>query len=888
MSLLVRLKTFLGRLRKLLPSSSSPDDLTAWRENICYFFFWSALTLGTITYLLSMHLSIRTESWVPILVFTLAYLWAIVVSLIKRIPFKFKATSAIMLCYFVGAIDMVFGGLTGSGRLWLLASSTLSALLLGLESALIMVALCITTMITLGTLMTSGHIPWPQPLPMSVDAWNVFSASFLLICVVMTTSIGLIMRGLDASLSKEKALTLKLTDLNVNLEVEIESRRRIEAALRASEERFRALNENVIDVILTLDKWGRIQYITPSVKNMLGYEVEEVQWKSAWEFIHLEERKLISQRFNRAMEHGLSREATILHLQHKDGHIVCIEALASNQLENPTVRGIVLNIRDITERTESERALRASEERYRSIFENSTLGIFQCDQEGTPTRFNEVFARMFGFKDIREMEKLRGTPAFTAIFNEHCRNIVLTSLAQGADSTKNIFEFHRKDGGSFSGRLIARTIQSPKGDMIGIEGFIEDVSELVRAEKEKKNLEEQLRHAQKMEAIGTLAGGVAHDFNNLLQAIAGYTQLLMLKKEHGHPDLKSLQQIENSCFRAGELTKQLLTFSRKVESKLETLDINKTIVRVCNLLSHTIPKMIRIEVDLKAYNGKIQADPAQIEQILMNLGNNARDAMPHGGVLRIETENVTLDDQFCKSNLDIEPGDYIMLAVSDTGQGMDKSTLQHIYEPFFTTKGLGGGTGLGLSIVYGIVKNHRGCVSCESQMGKGTTFTIYFPADKTETVSKKAPNVVKPAIRGGDETVLIVDDERTIRDLCVTTLTEYGYTVLTACNGEEALEIYKSKNEEIALIILDLSMPGMGGYACLNKLLGLNPTVKVIIASGYADKESTDAMLKTGALDFLPKPFTIGDLLETVRNTLDLKPLRPPLRVDFSKKAVIR
>ncbi len=872
MSLIERLKTFIRRLRNILPTSSDHEDIAAWRENIFYFFFCAAITLGSVAYFLSLRLSIRDENWASALIFTLAYVWAIAASLIKRIPFKIKAASAIMLCYAVGAIGLISAGLAGSGRLWLLAASTLTALLLGVESALIMVALCITTMITVGSLMAAGYISWPHMAPLPGDEWNAFSASFLLICVLMTASVGLIMRGLDASLVKEKTLTMELTHLNYSLESEIESRKRIEAALRTGEERFRALNENVVDVTVSLDRWGRIQYATPSVKNLLGYDAGELQWKSVWRHVRFEDRKSMVQKFKKVLKYGLSREPAVFRLMHKDGHTVSVEAVGSNQLENASVRGIVLNVRDITERKEAEKALRASEERYRSIFESSGLGIFQCDPAGTPTRVNQAFSRMFGFRNTRELERLRGTPMFKTIFNDHCRDIILNSLKEGGRSFKNTLELRRIDGGVFNGRLNARLIRDADGDIAGVEGFIEDVSELVRAEREKGNLEKQLRHAQKMEAIGTLAGGVAHDFNNLLQAIAGYTQLLMLDKEREHPDYKSLRQIEKSCFRAGDLTKQLLTFSRKVESRLETLDLNRIIERVCNLLSHSMPKMIRIETKLEAHNGKIPADPGQIEQVLMNLGNNARDAMANGGALRISTWNITLDNDFCQAKFDIEPGDYVAMSISDTGQGMDKSTLQHIYEPFFTTKGLGGGTGLGLSIVYGIVKNHQGCIICESETGKGTTFTIYFPADKKTTMAEELKECAKPEVPGGSETILVVDDEQTIRELCETTLTQYGYTVITACNGEDALDVYRSKCDRIDLIILDLSMPGMGGRACLAKLIDFNPQAKVIVASGYVDKERAEEMLEAGAMEFLPKPFAISALLETVRITLDLEP----------------
>jgi two-component system, cell cycle sensor histidine kinase and response regulator CckA len=369
-----------------------------------------------------------------------------------------------------------------------------------------------------------------------------------------------------------------------------------------------------------------------------------------------------------------------------------------------------------------------------------------------------------------------------------------------------------------------------------------------------------------MEAVGTLAGGVAHDFNNLLQIVLGYSEVLLLRKKEGESDYANLQQIYQAGKRGSDLVKSLLTFSRKVETNYVPLDLNQEITSVRNLLSRTIPKTIRIDLHLSGNLESIMADPSQIGQILMNLGVNARDAMPDGGMLSIQTANVKLDEEYCSEHLETKPRGYVLLTVLDTGQGMDQKTLSHIFEPFYTTKETGKGTGLGLATVYGIVSQHGGHITCNSEPGLGTTFKIYFPTVAEERDSE-TPAIERP-IRGGNETILLVDDEEALRDLGTILLTRFGYEVVTANDGIEALEIYQREKDRIALILLDLIMPEMDGKQCLGEILRVNPNAKVVLASGYS--EAGPAISATaGAKGYIQKPYDMRQLLTTVRDILD-------------------
>jgi len=298
------------------------------------------------------------------------------------------------------------------------------------------------------------------------------------------------------------------------------------------------------------------------------------------------------------------------------------------------------------------------------------------------------------------------------------------------------------------------------------------------------------------------------------------------------------------------------------------VDLNNEIEQVSQMLERTIPKMINIELHLSEDINIINADPAQIEQIMMNLGVNARDAMPEGGSMIFETENVILAEEYCKTHLGSKPGQYVKLSISDTGQGMDKETLRHIFEPFYTTKDIGKGTGLGLAMVYGIVKSHSGYIMCYSEPDEGTIFKIYFPIiekepERVESKKEKVP------IKGGNETILLVDDEEAIRELAEDILTRFGYTVLMASDGETALEIYREKKEEINLVILDIIMPGMGGRKCLEELLKMNPKSRIIIASGYSINGPAKEVLEAGAKGFISKPYDMRGMLQTVRKILD-------------------
>jgi PAS domain S-box-containing protein len=422
------------------------------------------------------------------------------------------------------------------------------------------------------------------------------------------------------------------------------------------------------------------------------------------------------------------------------------------------------------------------------------------------------------------------------------------------------FENRKKDGAIFQETATISPIKDATGKIVNYVMVGRDVTSEVMLQK-------QLFHSQKMEAVGALAGGIAHDFNNLLQAILGYAELLLMKKSAADPERAKLEVIQHAARDGADLVSRILTFSRKAESRMRPVDLNEEIRKALKLLKRMVPRMIDIQVVLDDALHIIDADPAQIEQALLNLAVNAHHAMPNGGRLLIETRNVTLGDEYRRNHWNAEPGKYVLLTVSDTGMGIKAENLDRIFEPFFTTKTDGQGTGLGLAMVYGIVSQHAGHIGCYSEPGIGTSFKIYFPVSESELIWDVAATREMPAF--GVETILLVDDDARVREMGQEAIRLGGYTVLSARSGEEALQMYAARKQPIDLVILDLIMPGIGGKRCLEELLRMDPDVKALFVSGYSSGGAPLDDEHGGARGFLTKPYTTKDILIAIRTVLD-------------------
>lgn len=521
---------------------------------------------------------------------------------------------------------------------------------------------------------------------------------------------------------------------------------------------------------------------------------------------------------------------------------------------------IVFVGRDIRDRLLAEEAMRANETRLNAILEASADPMVVYDDQGLATFVNPSFTRVFGWQPQEVIG--RRIPFVPEDQASMVHDGIARLFSTGGTVTLETKRL-TKDGRLLNIALRAAGIPGESGKITGMVVNLTDVSQT-------KNLEAQLRQSQKMEALGTLAGGIAHDFNNILCAIMGYAELAQFHSSQGQPDGEQLDQVLKGVERAQSLVKQILTFGRKGDADLRPMSLNKYVHETMKLVESSLPKMISIELHLQPALQLVNADPNQMEQVILNLATNASDAMPEGGRLTIETNNIALDDEYCQHRLGVQPGRYVILTVSDTGEGIAPDIIEHIYEPFFTTKEVGKGTGLGLAMVYGIVKGHGGIMNCYSEPGLGTTFRIYLPVHQADDSSyTEAQTTISNQILSGSETILLVDDEPSIRELGANTLENVGYRVLTAASGEEAYDTYVAQVGNIDLVVMDLGMPGMGGHKCLKSILSFNAEAKVVIASGYSVNGQVRTSLKAGAVRFLAKPYKRADLLATVRSVLD-------------------
>jgi PAS domain S-box-containing protein len=519
--------------------------------------------------------------------------------------------------------------------------------------------------------------------------------------------------------------------------------------------------------------------------------------------------------------------------------------------------------RDITERKRAEQELSKSEERYRDMVENAHDIIYSHDLEGNYTSINKAGERITGYTR-EEALRMNLTQTVAPEYLEKARQMLVRKLAD-EEITVYDLEIIAKDGRRIAVEVNTRLVYQ-NGVPVAVQGIARDVTE-------RRQLEDQLRQAQKMEAVGRLAGGIAHDFNNLLTAITGYSDLILRRLRADDPLRRNVEEIKKAGDRAASLTRQLLAFSRKQVLQPKVLDLNAVVSDMEKMLRRLIGEDIELRTALASELGSVKADPGQIEQVIMNLAVNARDAMPNGGNLIIETENVYLNKGYATSHIAVNPGAYVMLTVSDTGEGMSEETKTRIFEPFYTTKEVGKGTGLGLSTVYGIVKQSGGNIWVYSEVGKGTSFKIYLPRVDEAAQEYKRNHEVEEFLYG-TETILLAEDDNLVRRLVRAALEGYGYRVLEAEDGSAALSVSEQHEEMVHLLLTDVVMPRMSGRELADRLAQSRPETKVLYMSGYTD----ESIVYHGVIDaqtpFIQKPFEAEALARKIRDLLDGKTRR--------------
>jgi two-component system cell cycle sensor histidine kinase/response regulator CckA len=640
---------------------------------------------------------------------------------------------------------------------------------------------------------------------------------------------------------------------------DITERKRAEEELKKSEERCRDLVENAHDIIYSYDLEGNFTSINRAGERILGYTREEALTMNRAQIIapeYLEKsRRMIARKLAGAEDSVYELEAIT-----KEGRRVVLEVNTQLVYQAGVPVGVQGIARDITERKRFEEALRREKEYTGHVMSAAPTLIVGIAPDGTTTFVNPAITRVTGYKP----EEIVGQNWWHIHYpGEEYGQVerLLEEFEQGRPVANYEMTLTTKGGGKRTVSWNSVNRLDERGEIIEIIGIGADVTE-------HRELEDQLRQSQKLEAVGQLAGGIAHDFNNILTVINGYADLLLRGIGQDETKRFKVEEIRKAGERAASLTRQLLAFSRKQVLQPKVLQLNTIVADVDKMLRRLIGEDINLLTLSEPTLGQIKADPGQIEQVLLNLAVNARDAMPQGGKLTIETDNVYLDNLYARKHVSIQPGRYVMLAVSDTGCGMNAETQARMFDPFFTTKEQGKGTGLGLSTVYGIVKQSGGNIWVYSEVGKGTTFKIYLPRVDEAVESEEARDL--PAeLSQGRETVLLAEDEDQVRRITRMVLEINGYRVLEARSGDEALSIYKQHQGEIDLLMTDVVMPQMSGRELAQSLERLHPGIKVLYMSGYTD----DAIVRHGLLDqeivFLQKPFTPEGLTRKVREVLD-------------------
>jgi two-component system cell cycle sensor histidine kinase/response regulator CckA len=637
---------------------------------------------------------------------------------------------------------------------------------------------------------------------------------------------------------------------------DITARRKVDEALRASEEKYRDLVENINEVIYALDSNGVITYMSPTLEAVSGYKPSEMIGRPFHEFVDKRDLPATLDNFRTVLTGAYAPSE--FRFRSAAGEIRWARSSGKPVFADDRVVGVHGVLSDITVR-------KIAEERVQflgSIAEQAKDAFVVTDLDFNVTYMNRAAEGLFEYK----LEELRGKdpiilnaePNSREIQDEICKTIQSGGVWQGTVLNR------RKDGSTFSCETRVAPLRDENGRIASYLGIQRDVTE-------KRQLQEQLLQAQKMEAVGTLAGGIAHDFNNMLTAIIGYSELLLAGCDKDSKLLPDIREIGSVARKAAELTRQLLSFSRRQIIKVSPIDLNANVKRLESMLRRLIGEDIELVIDAGRGLGAIKADAGQIEQVVMNLVLNARDAMPDGGRLTIKTDAVSLDAEACKLMPEAKPGRWVRLCVSDTGLGMDGENIRHIFEPFYTTKEAGRGTGLGLSAVYGIVKQHEGWIDVESEAGRGSTFRIYLPSLDVKAEQPVEDAVADSDIRGSGERILLVEDEEGIRRLAVRALVSRGYRVVEAADAKEAYSIFDREKGGFDLIFCDMVLPDRSGLEVAEVLRSRRRGIPILLTSGYTDRRLHWPAIQKKGYAFLKKPYELVDLVRAVRDAVKVR-----------------
>jgi two-component system cell cycle sensor histidine kinase/response regulator CckA len=639
-----------------------------------------------------------------------------------------------------------------------------------------------------------------------------------------------------------------------------------ESALAASERRFRSLVQNSSDLVTIVAPDGTIRYASDSAERIVGYPASTLVGTTLLHYLDPADVTSVRGLLQDGAEGSSTSLPIEFRLRHADGTYVWLEAVGTNLLADPTIGGIVLNARDVSERKRADRALRESEERYRDLFDNASDLVCMATPDGSLLYVNKAWQEGTGYSED-EISQLQ----LLDIVHPDSRSIYqagLTRVLSGERLNHVELVLVPKSGAPITveGNL---SCTFKDGQPAVVRGIYRDITE-------RKRVEEHLRRAERMQAAGKLAGGVAHEVNNMMTGVIGFSEFLLRSLEPDDPRREDVEEVIRAGMRAADVTRQLLAFTRQQFLRPQVFELNAVVRDMEKMLRHSLGEDKHLDLRLSPEAGQIRADRGQLEQVLINLVLNARDAMSDHGRVTIETGSSLWDEAYAERHggVELPLGTYALLAVSDTGCGMDHEMQARIFEPFFTTKPVGQGTGLGLSTVYGIVKQSGGFIWVYSEPQKGSVFKVYLPKAGTALEADLVLQQTPAIPQGGSETIMVIEDEDVVRHLATRGLRDHGYTVIQAKNGAEALQYIREHPDQVDLVISDVVMPEMGGRELGQHLALFEPDLPILYMSGYTGEDVVQRGLLDPGAPFQQKPFTPATLALKVRTMLDQRPRR--------------
>ena len=848
-----------------LPEALREDGLLYWRERILFAILGTGLVLGFFAVIPAIIVAIKEDLWALVVFDTVAYLCGVGLLVFRRISYKIRASVTALITYGVGIYVIESVGLLSGGPAWLFAFTVITAVLMGLRAAYVALTINGITLTIIGMLISAGQFGENYALFTTPEKLIVAAANFMLLNIIAAITVAVLVRGLQSAAQSEKTAKdklkrerVELIEAKEKLSIEIDERKQAEELLRDSEIRYRTLVEESFDGIF-VQKGPKITFANKILYDMLGYNEGELLGLDHWLVFHHDYQKITRQRAQAHMRGEMPPPQYEVKLQRKDGSWFYGD-ISARAVIFGSEPGVQVWVRDITERKRAEEALRESEEKYRLLVENANDAIFVI-QDGFVKFHNKKTEDLTGHpaKDLTKIP-------FANFYHQEDRNKVLERRRK------------REEGGdpppTYSVRIIRKS-----GEQIWVElstAFIkwQGKSATINFFRDitlQKKLEDQLKRAQKMEAIGTLAGGVAHDLNNILSGLVSYPELLLMDLSEDSPLRKPILTIQKSGEKAAAIVQDLLTLARRGVAVKEIINLNRIVSEY--LKSPEYEKLIyyhpnvQVKTDLEKEPLNISGSPVHLSKTIMNLVSNAAEAMPTGGSISIAAKNRYIDKSI-RGYDHVAEGDYVILSISDTGMGISPEDMERIFEPFYTKKMMGrSGTGLGMAVVWGTVKDHKGYIDVKSIEEKGTTFTLYFPVTREEAVRDKSSISIKDYM-GKGESILVVDDVEEQREIASGMLKKLGYSVTAVSSGEEAVEYMKDKS--VDLLVLDMIMdPGIDGLETYKRVLELHPEQKAIIASGFSETDRVKEAQKLGAGAYVKKPYVLEKIGMAVRAELD-------------------